>query len=250
MHTVDLYRMIRSGAASRAMPNRQDCRFAQGPLDSIHDLPAVIVREAFVGVGWAGDVAARAFEGATLRNSAACRPPIAPLAMVRSRRWSSGWVGAEPRWKRGRSPSNVLPRRPCVSMCAELCPSLRRPSSSATCRGSGSPWCGVRPLRSTRTRRQSPHGGTDRRRGREPPDRTRVRGSVWPASGTVSRSHRHRGGSRSFTQKRLRPCRSGAKQSPGCSSCETCAAPARPGTRPARSRTPRRATGWVARRAT
>ena len=75
------------------MPNRQDCRFAQpeaapkgcgtrnvphefdgvehdmggavpeGVLESNHDLPAVIDREAFVRDGWAGDVAAQAFEG-------------------------------------------------------------------------------------------------------------------------------------------------------------------------------------------
>ena len=83
------------------MPNRQDCRFAQpeaapkgcgtrmcrmnsmgvehdmsgsvteGVLESIHDLPAVIDREAFVRERWAGDVAAQAFERVPLMGSAA-----------------------------------------------------------------------------------------------------------------------------------------------------------------------------------
>ena len=35
----------------------------EGVLESNHDLPAVIDREAFVRDGWAGDVAAQAFEG-------------------------------------------------------------------------------------------------------------------------------------------------------------------------------------------
>ena len=82
-----------SRAARRAMPNRQDCRFAQpeaapkgcgtrmcrmnsmgssttlsrpvtdSVLESIHDLPAVIDRETFVRQHGAGDVAAQAFEG-------------------------------------------------------------------------------------------------------------------------------------------------------------------------------------------
>ena len=43
----------------------------EGVLESIHDLPAVIDREAFVRDGWAGDVAAKAFEGVPLMGSAA-----------------------------------------------------------------------------------------------------------------------------------------------------------------------------------
>ena len=43
----------------------------EGVLESIHDLPAVIDREAFVRDGWAGDVAAKAFEGVALMGSAA-----------------------------------------------------------------------------------------------------------------------------------------------------------------------------------
>ena len=35
----------------------------EGMLESIHDLPAAIDREAFVRDGGAGDVAAQAFEG-------------------------------------------------------------------------------------------------------------------------------------------------------------------------------------------
>ena len=43
----------------------------EGVLESIHDLPAVIDREAFVRECWAGDVAAQAFEGGPLMGSAA-----------------------------------------------------------------------------------------------------------------------------------------------------------------------------------
>ena len=43
----------------------------EGVLESIHDLPAVIDREAFVGDRWAGDVAAQAFEGVALMGLAA-----------------------------------------------------------------------------------------------------------------------------------------------------------------------------------
>ena len=43
----------------------------EGMLESIHDLPAVIDREAFVGDRWAGDVAAQAFEGVALMGLAA-----------------------------------------------------------------------------------------------------------------------------------------------------------------------------------
>ena len=42
----------------------------EGVLESIHDLPAVIDREAFVRERWAGDVAAQAFEGVALMGSA------------------------------------------------------------------------------------------------------------------------------------------------------------------------------------
>ena len=44
----------------------------EGVLESIHDLPAVIDREGFVGDGRAGDVAAQAFEGVPVTGSAAC----------------------------------------------------------------------------------------------------------------------------------------------------------------------------------
>ena len=47
----------------------------EGVLESIHDLPAVIDREAFVRDGWAGDVAAKAFEGVPLMGSAARAGP-------------------------------------------------------------------------------------------------------------------------------------------------------------------------------
>ena len=47
----------------------------EGVLESIHDLPAVIDREAFVGECWAGDVAAKAFEGVALMGSAARADP-------------------------------------------------------------------------------------------------------------------------------------------------------------------------------
>ena len=43
----------------------------EGMLESIHDLPAVIDREAFVGDRWAGDVAAQAFERVALMGLAA-----------------------------------------------------------------------------------------------------------------------------------------------------------------------------------
>ena len=43
----------------------------EGVLESIHDLPAVIDREAFVRERWAGDVAAQAFERVPLMGSAA-----------------------------------------------------------------------------------------------------------------------------------------------------------------------------------
>ena len=43
----------------------------EGVLESIHDLPAVIDREAFVGDRWAGDVAAQTFEGVALMGLAA-----------------------------------------------------------------------------------------------------------------------------------------------------------------------------------
>ena len=82
------------------MPNRQDCRFGiaggcpegvrhtdvphevdgvehdmrgavtEGVLESIHDLPAVIDREAFVRDGRAGDVATEPFEGVPVMGSA------------------------------------------------------------------------------------------------------------------------------------------------------------------------------------
>ena len=47
----------------------------EGVLESIDDLPAVIDREAFVRDGWAGDVAAKAFEGVPLMGSAARAGP-------------------------------------------------------------------------------------------------------------------------------------------------------------------------------
>ena len=47
----------------------------EGVLESIHDLPAVIDREAFVRDGRAGDVAAQAFEGVALMGSAARADP-------------------------------------------------------------------------------------------------------------------------------------------------------------------------------
>ena len=47
----------------------------EGVLESIHDLPAVIDREAFVRDGRAGDVAAKAFEGVPLMGSAAGADP-------------------------------------------------------------------------------------------------------------------------------------------------------------------------------
>ena len=47
----------------------------EGVLESIHDLPAVIDREAFVRECWAGDVAAQAFEGVPLMGSAARADP-------------------------------------------------------------------------------------------------------------------------------------------------------------------------------
>ena len=47
----------------------------EGVLESIHDLPAVIDREAFVRECWAGDVAAQAFEGGPLMGSAARADP-------------------------------------------------------------------------------------------------------------------------------------------------------------------------------
>ena len=43
----------------------------EGVLESIHDLPGVIDREAFVGDGGAGDVATKPFEGVPLTGSAA-----------------------------------------------------------------------------------------------------------------------------------------------------------------------------------
>ena len=43
----------------------------EGVLESIHDLPAVIDREAFVRERWAGDIAAKAFERVPLMGSAA-----------------------------------------------------------------------------------------------------------------------------------------------------------------------------------
>ena len=47
----------------------------EGVLESVHNLPAVIDREAFVGDGRAGDVAAKAFEGVPLMGSAARADP-------------------------------------------------------------------------------------------------------------------------------------------------------------------------------
>ena len=47
----------------------------EGVLESIHDLRAVIDREAFVRERWAGDVAAQAFEGVALMGSAARADP-------------------------------------------------------------------------------------------------------------------------------------------------------------------------------
>ena len=47
----------------------------EGVLESIHDLPAVIDREAFVRDRWAGDVAAKAFEGVPLMGLAARAGP-------------------------------------------------------------------------------------------------------------------------------------------------------------------------------
>ena len=50
-------------------------RVMEGVLESIHDLPAVIDREAFVRECWAGDVAAKAFERVPLMGSAARADP-------------------------------------------------------------------------------------------------------------------------------------------------------------------------------
>ena len=47
----------------------------EGVLESIHDLPAVIDREAFVRDGRAGDVAAKAFERVPLMGLAARADP-------------------------------------------------------------------------------------------------------------------------------------------------------------------------------
>ena len=47
----------------------------EGVLESNHDLPAVVDREAFVGDGRAGDVAAQAFEGVPV-TGLACRVMI------------------------------------------------------------------------------------------------------------------------------------------------------------------------------
>ena len=47
----------------------------EGVLESIHDLPAVIDREAFVRDCWAGDVAAKAFERVPLMGLAARADP-------------------------------------------------------------------------------------------------------------------------------------------------------------------------------
>ena len=47
----------------------------EGVLESIHDLPAVIDREAFVRDGRAGDVATEPFEGAPVTGSAARADP-------------------------------------------------------------------------------------------------------------------------------------------------------------------------------
>ena len=51
------------------------CAVTEGVLESIHDLPAVIDREAFVGDGWTGDVAAQAFEGVAIMGVAARADP-------------------------------------------------------------------------------------------------------------------------------------------------------------------------------
>ena len=50
-------------------------RVMEGVLESIHDLPAVIDREAFVRHCRPGDVAAKAFEGGPLMGSAARADP-------------------------------------------------------------------------------------------------------------------------------------------------------------------------------
>ena len=47
----------------------------EGVLEPIHDLPAVIDREAFVRDCWAGDVAAQAFERIPLMGLAARADP-------------------------------------------------------------------------------------------------------------------------------------------------------------------------------
>ena len=47
----------------------------EGVLESVQAMPAVIDREAFVRDRWAGDVAAKAFEGVPLMGSAARADP-------------------------------------------------------------------------------------------------------------------------------------------------------------------------------
>ena len=54
-----------------AQPWTASCSFASStPWYRVHDLPAVIDREVFVRDGWAGDIAAEAFEGVPLMGLA------------------------------------------------------------------------------------------------------------------------------------------------------------------------------------
>lgn len=65
-------------------------RVTEGVLESVQDLPAVIDREGFVGEGRAGDVAAKAFEGVALMESA-------PDAGPRLHHSGAGYGGRIPR---------------------------------------------------------------------------------------------------------------------------------------------------------
>ena len=60
-------------------------RRAEGVLEPMHDLPAVIDREAFVRDCRAGDVAAKAFEGVTLMGLAAPRTWVSTAGRVANR---------------------------------------------------------------------------------------------------------------------------------------------------------------------
>ena len=76
----------------------------EGVLESIHDLPAVIDREAFVRECWAGDVAAQAFERVPLMGSAARADPrlhhSGGAMEGESRELSDAGVGRRPAWTR------------------------------------------------------------------------------------------------------------------------------------------------------